>query len=45
MKKRLNEWVYEWLGHADVKITLNIYDSIDETDFLKATEQLKECFA
>ena len=37
--------VSAWLGHADVKITLNIYDSIDETDFLKATEQLKECFA
>lgn len=37
--------VSAWLGHSDVKITLNIYDSVDETDFLKATEQLKECFA
>ena len=37
--------VSAWLGHADVQITLNIHDSIDETDFLKATEQLKECFA
>ena len=37
--------VSAWLGHADVQITLNIYDSIDETDFLKATKQLEQSFA
>ena len=33
--------VSAWLGHSDVKITLNIYDSVDHTDFIKATKQLE----
>lgn len=37
--------VSAWLGHSDVKITLNIYDSVDHTDFAKASELLAECFA
>lgn len=37
--------VSAWLGHSDVKITLNIYDSVDHTDFAKASEPLAECFA
>ena len=37
--------VSAWLGHSDVKITLNIYDSVDHTDFTKASELLAECFA
>ena len=37
--------VSAWLGHSDVKITLNIYDSVDHTDFIKATKQLEQSFA
>lgn len=32
--------VSAWLGHADVSITLNIYDSVDESDFRNAAEVL-----
>ena len=36
--------VSAWLGHADVTITLKIYDSVDGRDMRKAAEQLNECF-
>ena len=36
--------VSAWLGHADVKITLNIYDSVDDDDFLNAAHVLQSCF-
>lgn len=32
--------VSAWLGHADVRITLDIYDSVDDDDFLNAAEIL-----
>ncbi len=36
--------VSAWLGHADVRITLNIYDSVDNEDMLSAALTLEECF-
>lgn len=36
--------VSSWLGHADVSITLNIYDSVDSSDMKKAAHQLAEAF-
>lgn len=37
--------VSAWLGHADVRITLDIYDSVDNNDFLNAAELLKDRFS
>lgn len=36
--------VSAWLGHADVKITLNVYDCVDDEDFLNAADVLQSCF-
>lgn len=37
--------VSAWLGHADVTITLRIYDSVDADDFRNAAEILGSCFS
>lgn len=37
--------VSAWMGHADVRITLNIYDSVDAADMVHAAETLEEMFA
>lgn len=34
--------VSAWLGHADVSITLNIYDSVDDVDFRNAAVILED---
>lgn len=36
--------VSSWLGHADVSITLNIYDSVDSSDMKNAAHQLEAAF-
>ena len=46
MKKRLNDWVYEWLEtYKKVMVKPSTYDSVDHTDFIKATKQLEQSFA
>lgn len=36
--------VSSWLGHSDVRITLNIYDSVDVADMKRAAERLDLAF-
>lgn len=36
--------VSAWLGHANVNVTLNIYDSVDDSDFRNAAEVIQNIF-
>lgn len=44
VKELLNEICLMPVPYADVRITLDIYDSVDNNDFLNAVELLKDRF-